>query len=121
MPDILKYRPREFWQWVNKAPHTPPNITADQFAAHCSALYTDRDAAPAATSQPTPLDASQMPPVTAEELEEVLTKHFKGGVSSGLSVLPSQVVKHIRGKALVRLTKFVSLMALSNCPPICLK
>ena len=86
---MLKYRPREFWQWVNKAPQTPPNISAQQFAAHCRALYTDRDAAEVTAPQPTPLDATGMPPITAEELGEVLTKHFKGGVSSGLSVLPS--------------------------------
>ena len=87
--DMLKYRPREFWQWVNKAPHTPPNISAQQFAAHCTALYTDRDAAHATAPQPTPLDTTGMPPVTAEELEGVLTRHFKGGVMSGLSCLPS--------------------------------
>ena len=29
LPDLLKYKPREFWKWVNHTPATPANITPE--------------------------------------------------------------------------------------------
>ena len=65
LPDMLKYNPRAFWQWVNYTASTPMAITPQAFAAHARSLYS-ADAACASAHPPAmPRD---FPLVTAAEL-----------------------------------------------------
>ena len=107
LPDLLKYRPREFWKWVNHAPSTPRAITPEQFASHCSALYVDPSASTECKLH-LPLSDEHMPPFEVSEVAEVLAQHFNGSASSGLCSLPSQVIKHLRGAALTPLTALLN-------------
>ena len=85
---MLKYKPREFWKWVNHMPDAPCAIPPEQFATHCRALYVD----PSASEERElhmPLSDEHMPPFEVAEVQDALAQHFKGDASSGLCSLPS--------------------------------
>ncbi len=75
LPDMLKYKPREFWKWVNYVPTTAAAIPPDTFAAHCKGLYTRGDCQ-GDLAAPTP--PADLPPVTTGEVLKVLQTRFRG-------------------------------------------
>ncbi len=85
-----------------------------QFVTALGNLFFDSDAPPDAAPI-TPL--TDVEEFTAEELAEALLR-YNGSVSSGMCPVPSQVVKHLAGDALVPLARFLTLCVAGGRPPI---
>ena len=99
---------------INAPARTQCSIAPQQFAAHQQRLLNSLGDAESAQAQETPL---AMDPFTTSEVAEVLTKHFKGAASSGLSQVPSQLYQHLRGGALGPLTDLINKCTIQQCPP----
>lgn len=84
-PELLKKRPKEFWALVSPPRHA---VTAPvpALATVFQQVFFD-PAAPHPGPVPPALPLS--PPITAEELAEVLRLSYRGSASAGLSPLPS--------------------------------
>ena len=65
LPNMLKYKPRAFWQLINAAPSTTTGVTPQQFAEHSRQLLSELGAQEGAQQHATPLD---MPAITVEEV-----------------------------------------------------
>jgi hypothetical protein len=63
-----------------------------------------------------PVPVEDFEAFTAEELEQTLPR-FNGSASSGLCAVPSQVVKHLAGDALVPLARFLTTCVAEGRPP----
>lgn len=88
----------------------PPAV----FANYLGNLFFDREAGPEAA--PT-VPITDFADFTAAELGDTLVHHFKGSVSSGMCPVPSQVIKHITGDALVPLATFLNICVKRGRPP----
>ena len=88
---------------MNHIRATPANITPEQFASHCNVLYVDPIASDDCEVHMPTCD-EHMLPFEVSKVQSVLAQHFKGGASSGLCSLPTEVIKHLRGDALKPLT-----------------
>jgi hypothetical protein len=76
-------------------------------------LFFDSEAGPEA-APPVPIHSFE--PFTAEELDGARSR-FRGAASSGMSPLPSQVVKHLAGEALVPMADFFTKCVAGARPP----
>ena len=84
------------------------------FAAHCNQLYVDASVESEAYVE-TPL--ANFEPFTGDEVAWVLSHRFSGSVSSGLSVLPAQVIKHLAGESLSVVADIMNAFANHLQPP----
>ena len=110
---MLKYRPRQFYAYAHSHAHAQSAVPPAQFATALGQLFFDPDAPPEAAPT-TPI--TDFTDFTAEELAEALPR-YNGSVSSGMCPVPSQVVKHLAGDALVPLARFLSLCVAGGRPP----
>ena len=85
-----------------------------EFATFLGDLYFDQEAGPEAAP---PVPIVDFEPFTADEVGATLTGHFNGSVSSGMCPVPSQVVKHLAGDALVPLADFLTRCVQGGRPP----
>ncbi len=93
----------------------PVGVTAGAFTTHCEQLYYSQEGGNAA---PSTCAVADFPAFTAEELETVLAGRFNGAASAGMSPLPTQVVKHLAGKALEPLADFLTACTKHPQPPL---
>lgn len=94
--------------------NSDPPLAPQALARHFGHLFTDPTAPPEAAPA---LPIADFVDITPEELAEVLSTKFKGGASSGMCPVPSQVVRHMAGKALVPLAQILNHCLRDGRPP----
>ena len=110
---MLKYQPRKFYAYAHSPPHSTGGVPPAAMADHMRDLFFDPTAPPDAVP---PLPIPDFEAIDAAEIAACLPK-FRGAASSGMSPLPSQVVKHLAGEALTPLARFLNLCIASGTPP----
>ena len=82
---MLKYQPKRFWGLLCKGKNADVGVTAEAFADFNEKLYYKEDLPVDQFQLPEDIDNAQ---ITAKEVKNVLTSHFKANKSTGLSKLP---------------------------------
>jgi hypothetical protein len=90
------------------------DVQAATFAKFNQQLFYDPSLP---TDAYTPLPDATPHHITPEELATTLTSHFKANRSSGLSMLPLQLLKFLGGKGIDGLARFLNLSAVENLAP----
>lgn len=114
LPSQLKYEPRAFWRHVLSKSSANAALAPETFATHLGNLFHDPAAGPEAHHL---APISDFEAITPEEVGDVLEHHYNGSVSSGMSTLPSQVIKHLSGDALKPTSAFLNLCTKAGRPP----
>lgn len=91
-----------------------PPIAPTNLTSHLKSLFNDPTAPPEAAPD---LPISDFADITPEELQEVLHTKYRGGASSGLCPVPSQVIRHLAGKALPPMAAFLNNCLRNGRPP----
>ena len=91
-----------------------PAVPPAAFATFLGELYFDHEAGPEAAP---PVPITDFEAFTPEEVGDTLVRHYNGSVSSGLCPVPSQVVKHLAGDALIPLADFLTRCVKGGRPP----
>ena len=85
LPDILKYKPKEFWNMLKQRDTSPIEISLDTFTKFNKAIFHD-DTIPPDTYTPLQNPADHY--ITPDELTNILRYKYKAAKSRGLSQLP---------------------------------
>ena len=114
LPDMLKYRPVEFWRMFQRGKQTATSLDLHKFADFNTQLFADASAEPDQFKSPQNVKAAAIGP---EELRNVLEKHFKANRSSGLSAMPLQLLKHLSGSCMEEMASFLNNSAIEQLAP----
>jgi hypothetical protein len=114
LPNILKYKPKQFWGMFKKQDPTTNTIDKTAFASFNQQLFHDPTIPPDTF---TPLEDPTSHLITPEELIHVTKHHFRANKSSGLSPLPLQLLKHFGPTAAAPLATFLNASAITTEPP----
>jgi hypothetical protein len=90
------------------------DVQAQAFAEFNQQLFHDPNIPP---DTYTPLANTQENHITPEELATTLTSHFKANRSSGLSVMPLQLLKFLGGRGVEGLAEFLNKSAIDQLAP----
>lgn len=111
----MKYQPKRFWGIVQGKQETQGEVQASTFAQFNQELFYDSNIP---EDEYAPIPDAPLHHITPAELATTLTSHFKANRSSGLSILPLQLLKYLGGGGIEGLATFLNKSAIDTLPPV---
>ena len=109
LPDILKYKPKQFWSMLKPRDDDITALKLEEFTEHNRTLFHNPNLP---DEEYTPVTKPATQHITPEELKYTLQHAFKANRSSGLSDMPLQVLKHLSVEGIERIAELLNKSAI---------
>jgi hypothetical protein len=114
LPDILKYKPKQFWSMLKQQDTSPIAVNIEKFKKLNEDIFHNKDIQPDTF---TPLTNPKDHHISTSELTDILKYKYKAGKSRGLSKLPPQLLKFLGAQGISSLATFINASAIDCEPP----
>jgi hypothetical protein len=111
---MLKQRPKQFWGMLKSKATKDIDMPIATLAKFNESIFYDDTIAP---DEFTPLTSPNLHHITQPELTAVLEKHFKADKSSGFSLMPLHLLKHMGPEGIKCLALLFNKSAVEQLPP----